>query len=67
MRIRNPGWRHFRSGMEKSRIRDKDPGSATLVPILLVRVLCSDARTGGGGKMETSGDLLSPEGKLYCT
>ncbi len=31
MRIRDPGWRLFGSGMEKSRIRDKHPGSATLV------------------------------------
>ncbi len=32
MRIRDPGWRQFGSGMEKSRIRDRDkhPGSATL-------------------------------------
>ncbi len=30
MRIRGPGWRQFGSGMEKSRIRDKHPGSATL-------------------------------------
>jgi hypothetical protein len=26
----DPGWRQFGSGMEKSRIRDKHPGSATL-------------------------------------
>jgi hypothetical protein len=32
MRIRDPGWRQFGTGMEKSRIRDK-PGSATLVSI----------------------------------
>jgi hypothetical protein len=31
MRIRNPGWRKFGSGMEKSRIRDKHPGFAILV------------------------------------
>jgi hypothetical protein len=30
MRIRDPGWRQFGSGMEKSQIRDKHPGSATL-------------------------------------
>jgi hypothetical protein len=32
MRIRDPGWRQFGSGMEKvgSGIRDKHPGSATL-------------------------------------
>jgi hypothetical protein len=30
MRIRDPGWRQFGSGMEKSRIRDKHPGSAAL-------------------------------------
>jgi hypothetical protein len=30
MRIRDPGWRQFGSEMEKSRIRDKHPGSATL-------------------------------------
>jgi hypothetical protein len=30
MRIRDPGWRLFGSGMEKSRIRDKHPGCATL-------------------------------------
>ena len=30
MRTRDPGWRQFGSGMEKSRIRDKHPGSATL-------------------------------------
>jgi hypothetical protein len=29
-RIRDPGWRQLGSGMEKSRIRDKHPGSATL-------------------------------------
>ncbi len=27
----DPGWRQFGSGMENSRIRDKHPGSATLV------------------------------------
>ncbi len=27
----DPGWRQFGSGMEKSRIRDKHPGSATLI------------------------------------
>ena len=26
----DPGWRQFGSGMEKSQIRDKHPGSATL-------------------------------------
>ncbi len=31
MRIRDPGWRQIGSGMEKSRIRDKHPGSATLL------------------------------------
>jgi hypothetical protein len=31
MRIRGPGWRQFGSGMEKGRIRDKHPGSATLI------------------------------------
>ncbi len=30
LRIRDPGWRQFGSGMGKSRIRDKHPGSATL-------------------------------------
>jgi hypothetical protein len=30
VRIRDPGWRQFGSGMEKSRIRDKHSGSATL-------------------------------------
>jgi hypothetical protein len=30
MRIRDPGWRQFGSEMEKSRIRDKHTGSATL-------------------------------------
>ncbi len=30
MRIRDPGWRQIGSGMEKIRIRDKHPGSATL-------------------------------------
>ncbi len=35
MRIRDPGWKKFGLGMEKSRIRDrkKHPGSATLVDI----------------------------------
>jgi hypothetical protein len=34
MRIRDPGWRQLGSGIEKSRIRDKHPGSATLlVPV----------------------------------
>jgi hypothetical protein len=27
----DPGWRQFGSGMEKSRMRDKHPGSATLL------------------------------------
>jgi hypothetical protein len=31
MRIRDLGWRQFVSGMEKSRIRNKHPGSATLL------------------------------------
>ncbi len=31
MRIRYPGWRQFGSGMEKSRIRAKRPGSATMI------------------------------------
>jgi hypothetical protein len=31
MWIRYPGWKKFGSGMEKSRIGDKHPGSATLV------------------------------------
>ncbi len=32
MRIRDPGWKNFGSGIrEKSRIRDKHPGSATLM------------------------------------
>jgi hypothetical protein len=31
MRIRDPGWKKFGSGMKKIRIRDKHPGSATLV------------------------------------
>jgi hypothetical protein len=31
MRIRDPGWKKFGSGMEKIRIRYKHPGSATLV------------------------------------
>jgi hypothetical protein len=33
MRIRDPGWRHFGSGIRdgKIRIRDKHPGSATLL------------------------------------
>jgi len=30
-RIRDPGWRQFGSGMEKNRIRDKHPGSPTMV------------------------------------
>jgi hypothetical protein len=32
IRIRNPGWKKFGSGsgMEKIRIRDKHPGSATM-------------------------------------
>jgi hypothetical protein len=30
MRIRDPGWRQLGSGMEKSPIRDKHPGSAAL-------------------------------------
>jgi hypothetical protein len=36
MRLRDPGpgWRQFGSGMEKSRIRDKHPGSATLGKIV---------------------------------
>jgi hypothetical protein len=35
MPIRDPGWKKFGSGMEKtrSRIRDKHPGSATLVVV----------------------------------
>jgi hypothetical protein len=31
MQVRDPGWKKFESGMEKTRIRDKHPGSATLV------------------------------------
>jgi hypothetical protein len=31
MRIRDPGCKKLGSGMEKIRIRDKHPGSATLV------------------------------------
>jgi hypothetical protein len=31
MRIREPGWENFGSGMEGSGIRDKHPGSATLL------------------------------------
>jgi hypothetical protein len=31
MRIQDPGWEKFGSGMEKTWIRDKHPGSATLV------------------------------------
>jgi hypothetical protein len=38
MQIRVPGWEQFGSGMEKSRIRDKHPGSATLV----FRILLSE-------------------------
>jgi hypothetical protein len=38
MRIRDPRWRQFGSGMEKSRIRDKHPGSATLPYQLIVDV-----------------------------
>jgi hypothetical protein len=30
MRIQEPGWKKFGSGREKIRIRDKNPGSATL-------------------------------------
>jgi hypothetical protein len=32
VRIRDPVWRQFVSGKEKSRIRDEHLGSATLVP-----------------------------------
>jgi hypothetical protein len=37
MRIRDPGWRQFGSGIRdgKSRIQDKHPGFATLVKLLL--------------------------------
>jgi hypothetical protein len=37
MRIHDPGWRQFGFGirMEKSRIRDKNPGSATLSNLIL--------------------------------
>ncbi len=35
MWIRDPGWKKFGSGMEKSRIRDKNPGSATLFKSIL--------------------------------
>ncbi len=53
MRIRDPGWKQFGSGMEKSRIRirirdrnpgsesgirDKHPGSATLLTYLECKV-----------------------------
>jgi hypothetical protein len=31
MRIRDPGWKKFESGMGKIRIRDKNPRSATLI------------------------------------
>jgi hypothetical protein len=30
MRIQDPGWKKYGSGMEKSRIRNKHPGSTTL-------------------------------------
>jgi hypothetical protein len=32
----DPGWRQFGSGMEKSRIRDKHPGSATLMELMQI-------------------------------
>jgi hypothetical protein len=34
IRIRDLGWKKFGSEMEKIRIRDKHPGSATMVYIL---------------------------------
>jgi hypothetical protein len=45
MRIRDPGWRQFRSGMENvgSGIRDKHPGSATLF-IRYIKVKTEDLR-----------------------
>jgi hypothetical protein len=39
MRIRDPGWRQFGSGMEKSRIRYKHPGSATLLNRSTVEII----------------------------
>ncbi len=33
MRIRDPGWKHFGSGMEKSQIRDPDPESGSGIRI----------------------------------
>jgi hypothetical protein len=38
MRIRDRGWRQFGPGMEKSRIRDKHPGSATLTQTILTKL-----------------------------
>jgi hypothetical protein len=35
----DPGWRQFGSGMKKSRIREKHPGSATLgSSLVLMRI-----------------------------
>ena len=41
--IRDPGWKNSDpgSGVEKSRIRDKDPGSATLIILTCFADLCS--------------------------
>jgi hypothetical protein len=43
MRIWDPGWKNSDpgSGVEKSRIRDKDPGSATLIILTCFADLCS--------------------------
>jgi hypothetical protein len=42
----DPGWKKFGSGMEKSRIQDKHPGSATLLYYLSYTVfeLLNDKR-----------------------
>jgi hypothetical protein len=45
MRIRNPGWRQFGSGIGEKvgyGIRDKHPGSATLTYRILIFFRCFD-------------------------
>jgi hypothetical protein len=53
MLIRDPGWKKFGSGMENSRIRDKHPGSATLIHSVLSAVIplkIKDYSTRPGGE-----------------
>ena len=61
MRIQDTGWKQFGSGMKKSRIRDKHPGSAKLLslrpnwvplrPLSRKRVPSLGTKGGGGATL----------------